>query len=196
MLNASVFAKKTAELILTLINFLKKSEIGSGSERKVITLSLIVMVLLAGIDQFTKMLVVHRFTLGEQKTIIDGFFHLTYVTNKGAAWGMFYGYGWALLLVSVVVMAVIIWRMRSLTEGWNERYLALFMVMSGIVGNSIDRLWRKEVVDFLDFNFGSYHWPAFNVADSAITVGVAIYICSILFRPGSEKSALPSPEEQ
>ena len=61
--------------------------------------------------------------------------------------------------------------------------VALFMVVSGILGNSIDRLWRHEVVDFLDCYIGDKHWPAFNVADSAICVGIGIYILSLMLRP-------------
>ncbi len=182
-------------LTRTLIDFTKKSEPGSAGEKSLINFAVAMAVALALLDQITKLMVTCNFKLWEHKAVIPGFFNLTYVTNKGAAWGMFHGYGWALLLVSIVVMGIIIWRMRALTEGWKERYLALFMVISGIVGNSIDRLWRKEVVDFLDFQFGDYHWPAFNVADSAITVGVIIFISSILFRPNKEAAEAP-PEAQ
>ena len=178
-----------------MIDFTGKSEAGSPGERRIVNVAIVVAVVLALLDQFTKLLVVGSFRLHEQRTVIPGFFNLTYITNKGAAWGMFYGYGWVLLLVSIVVMGVIIWRMRSLTEGWNERYVALFLVISGIIGNSVDRLWRKEVVDFLDFRIFGYAWPAFNVADSAITVGVTIYLLSILFRPGKE-AVVPPPEAQ
>ncbi len=183
------------ELILTLINFREKAETGSAGEKHLINISVVMAVLLAILDQATKLLITCNFKLSERLPVIPGFFNLTYITNKGAAWGMFNGYGWLLLLVSILVMAVIIWRMRALTEGWKERYLALFMVISGIIGNSIDRFWRKEVVDFLDFQFGSYHWPSFNVADSAITVGVFIFIISILCRP-SKETAKPLPETE
>ncbi|MDD3119439.1 MAG: signal peptidase II [Victivallales bacterium] len=174
-----------------MINLMGKSTAGGRDERRMVNFAVAVATVLVLLDQITKQLVVGMFRLHEQRIVIPGFFNLTYITNKGAAWGMFHGYGWALLLVSLVVMGIIVWRMRALTEGWHERYLALFLIMSGIVGNSIDRLWRKEVVDFLDFQFFGYHWPAFNVADSAITVGVTIYLLSVLFRPGKETVVSP-----
>ncbi|OGV49966.1 MAG: signal peptidase II [Lentisphaerae bacterium GWF2_52_8] len=146
---------------------------------------------LAGIllllDQISKFLVAGNISVGQKITIIPNFFNLTYITNPGAAWGILAGKGWLLLLISILVLFSIIFFLRSLTEGWNERYYGLCMVMSGIVGNMIDRIWRGEVVDFIQWYAGSYYWPSFNVADSAITVGVAIFIISSLLRPQDDK---------
>jgi signal peptidase II len=175
-----------------LIKFLEKSKFGGQEERKVIQWAAITAVIFAILDQASKAIVVAKFNLGESIAIIPGFFNLTYITNKGAAWGILHGKIWLLMLISVVVFALIVWHIRTLTEGWNERYFAMALIISGIIGNSIDRIWRKEVVDFLDFyikvNDKSYSWPAFNVADSAITVGVIIYIASTLFRKSPKKS--------
>ena len=135
------------------------------------------------LDQITKVLVAHSFKLGESQLVINNFLSLSYVTNKGAAWGILNGYSWLLLLIGCLVTATAIFFMRYLTEGFNERYLALAMVISGIIGNSIDRIWRGEVVDFLDLHIANYHWPpVFNVADSAICVGVCIFLLSNLLR--------------
>ncbi|MDD2478637.1 MAG: signal peptidase II [Victivallaceae bacterium] len=139
--------------------------------------------LLLIIDQVTKVLVTHHFILHERKTIIPGFFDLTYIVNRGAAWGIFQGQVFILLAIGILVGAAVIIFMRWLTEGYTERYWAIFIVLSGIIGNSIDRIWRGEVVDFLDFYIGQRHWPAFNVADISICVGLSLYFLSLLLHP-------------
>lgn len=166
-----------------MINFKDQLPPGSRTERSWLLAGLIIAGLLVALDQATKMLVVRHFKLGESIPVIDGFFSLTFVTNLGAAWGILAGHGWLLLGISVTVFIFVLLRLRTLTEGWPERYLAMALILSGICGNSVDRLWRKAVIDFLDFFVGTHHWPAFNVADSAITVGVIIYILSVLLRP-------------
>jgi len=171
-----------------LIKLFAKSDPHSSSERKIIVFSVIIAGLLLLIDQITKVLIDHNFTLGESLLVVDNFFSLTYVTNKGAAWGILSGYGWLLLSIAAFVMIATIFFMRWLTEGFNERYLALAMIVSGIIGNSIDRIWRGEVIDFLDLHIANYHWPpVFNVADSAICVGVCIFFLSNIFRASKQK---------
>lgn len=134
------------------------------------------------------MLVAHSFKLGQSVLLLKNFLSLTYVTNKGAAWGILDGYAWLLLLIAMLVMSLVIYFIRWLTEGFHERYLALLMIISGIVGNSIDRIWRGEVVDFLDLHIANYHWPpVFNIADSAICVGVCLFLLSNLFRAAKKK---------
>jgi signal peptidase II len=152
--------------------------------------AIMLCVFLVIIDQITKYITVYHFApIGSKPpiTVIPNFFNLVYVLNPGAAWGILAGWSWLLLLISVVAFAVILYFMRSLTEGWPERYISMFMIISGIIGNTIDRLWQKAVVDFLDFYIGKHHWPAFNVADSAITVGVIIFLISSFFRPELKK---------
>ncbi|MFA6713832.1 MAG: signal peptidase II [Victivallales bacterium] len=174
-----------------MIKLFAKSTPHSSSERKIIAFSIIVAGLLLLADQISKMLVAHDFELGESVLLIKNFLSLTYVTNKGAAWGILNGYAWLLLLIATVVMGLIIYFLRWLTEGFHERYLALLMIISGIVGNSIDRIWRGEVVDFLDLHIANYHWPpVFNVADSAICVGVCIFLLSNLLRPARQKKEI------
>lgn len=180
--------KKITEPILILIKLFAKSVPHSSSERKIITFSVIIAGLLLLLDQITKVLIDSSFKLGESVLVVNNFFSLTYVTNKGAAWGILGGYGWLLLLIAVAVMVATIFFMRWLTEGFNERYLALAMVVSGIIGNSIDRIWRGEVVDFLDLHIANYHWPpVFNVADSAICVGVGIFFLSNIIRASKKE---------
>jgi signal peptidase II len=171
-----------------LINLIGKSTPHSSSERKIIAFSIIIAGLLLLADQISKVLVSHDFKLGESQLLIKNFLSFTYVTNKGAAWGILDGYAWLLLLIAMLVMGLVIYFMRWLTEGFHERYLALLMIISGIVGNSIDRIWRGEVVDFLDLHIANYHWPpVFNVADSAICVGVFIFLLSNLIRGAKQK---------
>lgn len=139
------------------------------------------------LDQITKIVVVQYIPKHDAIQVIPGLFNLTYITNPGAAWGIMSGKGHLLLGISIAVLIMVIYFLRSLTEGCLERYFALFMIISGIIGNSIDRLWRQEVVDFLDFYISTHHWPSFNVADSSITIGVTIYIASSLFRTQMKK---------
>lgn len=138
------------------------------------------------LDQITKVLVEQKMVLGESIEIIKGFFSLTFVTNKGAAWGIFHGYGMVLFAIGIVVTLAAIYFLRKLCDGYAERYTAILMVISGVIGNSIDRIWRGEVVDFLDFYIKSYHWPAFNIADCAICIGVGLYTLSVIMRPVPE----------
>lgn len=137
-------------------------------------------------DQVTKLLVEQKMVMGEPIPVIKGFFSLTYVTNKGAAWGMFSGYGLVLFAIGAVVIALALWFLRKLCDGYRERYIAILVVISGVIGNSIDRIWRGAVVDFLDCYIGRYHWPTFNIADCAICIGIFCYTASVLLRPAPE----------
>ena len=146
--------------------------------------SFVLCLIFVGIDQITKALVVADILHGERVKVIPGIFNLTYITNPGAAWGILAGKGNLLLIISGIVFCLAIYFIRTLCEGWKERYYAVFMVLSGIIGNSLDRVFRGSVVDFLDFHFfDKYHWPSFNVADSCICAGVFIFVISSLLRP-------------
>ncbi|MFA5204649.1 MAG: signal peptidase II [Lentisphaeria bacterium] len=131
-------------------------------------------------DQGSKWLVIQRFALGDRQPVVPGFFDLVYWRNTGAAWGMFSHNTLALGVLSTVVLALIAWRFRQLTDGRLERVVGLALVLGGIAGNLVDRFSRGAVVDFLLFYFHRFQWPAFNVADSGITVGVFLYVVSVL----------------
>ena len=103
--------------------------------------------------------------------------------------GMFHGYGVVLFCVGMLVIVATTYFLRKLCEGYRERYVAILAVLSGVVGNSIDRIWRGAVVDFLDCYINSYHWPAFNIADCAICVGIGVYMLSVILRPEAKKDA-------
>ena len=167
----------------------KKITLRTSEEVRLLSIASGIAVFLLILDQITKLLVEQKMVLGESIPVIKGFFSLTYVTNKGAAWGMFHGYGLMLFGIGTVVIALSLLFLRKLCEGYRERYIAILMVISGVIGNSIDRIWRGEVVDFLDCYIQKYHWPAFNIADCAICIGIGIYTLSVLVRPVPETSA-------
>lgn len=166
---------------------LNQEQKGKGVSKTFFLFSLAFAVFFFILDQVTKELVVRLMTLGDRKVIIAGFFNLTSVRNNGAAWNMFAGKQWFLLLVSFAVMAGIIFFFKKLTCNYRERVFAILLLCSGIVGNCVDRLFRNEVVDFLEFHLGRFYWPSFNVADSCICVGVFLFVISSLIRPEPEE---------
>ena len=131
-------------------------------------------------DQATKYLVRRHFSLHESRPVIRGFFSLTYVRNRGAAWGILAG--WRIALVALAaVMLFLIARYREKIFGTRAiGRVSFVLLVAGIVGNVIDRLWLGYVVDFLDFYVGASHFPAFNVADSCICIGVVLYMLASL----------------
>ena len=162
---------------------------GSARERRVILAAAIFALVLVILDQATKILVLRNIELHERVTVIPGFFDLTHVTNKGAAWGMFQNLPWIPFGISIAAFVLLIVFLRKLSSGWPERCFALLMVMSGIAGNCSDRLWHGAVIDFLRFYWRNLEWPSFNVADSAICCGVALFVISSFFRPENKSEA-------
>lgn len=139
------------------------------------------------LDQFTKALIIARLPFGlhgtEETAVIPGFFYLAHVGNTGGAWSIFSGRSLPLALVGIAVLvAVFFWR-RPLGLHAHFAQWCFGLFVGGSVGNIIDRLRHGHVVDFLDFRFGSYIYPTFNVADSAICVGVLAYVIWSLKQP-------------
>lgn len=144
------------------------------------------------IDQLTKLWIMMKFALHEQQTIIPGFFDLVYFTNTGAAFGFLSGSKTWLrqtffVTVSIVALVVIVIAYRHLKSQGRVFVYALGLIAGGAVGNLIDRLRFGSVVDFLYFYVGSYYWPAFNMADSAISVGVGLFLLGTLLQHLQEK---------
>lgn len=159
---------------------------GSGAERRVIRVAFICGAALLAADQISKLWVMRFFRVGEARPLIPGYLSFTSVRNYGAAWSILSGQGWLLLLVAAVVTVLVLVFFRRLTEGMPERYIALGIVLSGVVGNSIDRLWHGAVVDFIDVHYYRvWHYPVFNIADIAICTGVGLFILSNLLRKPS-----------
>ena len=163
---------------------------GSAQERHVILAAAVFALFLVILDQATKVLVLRNIELHERITVIPGFFDLTHVLNKGAAWGMFYNLPWIPFGISIVAFILLIVFLRKLSAGWPERCFALLMVASGIAGNCTDRLWHGAVIDFLRFHWqNAAEWPSFNVADSAICCGVTLFVISSFLRPENQSEA-------
>lgn len=151
---------------------------------------LLLSALIVLFDQLTKVLVVRSFTLGQRRPVIDGFFDLTLVYNKGAAFSFLAGAGgwqrWFFVALAIVVSA---WCWRWLQREHDVRIqLALALIIGGALGNVIDRLWLGKVIDFVLVYWAPWNWyyPAFNVADSAISIGAVLMLWSAFFaaRPG------------
>ena len=131
------------------------------------------------VDQLTKAIVDLTMPLHHSIPIIDGFFDLTYIRNTGAAFGVLAGRHESFRLpflvgVSILAIGIILVMLKRLRAGETGLTTALAFILGGAVGNLIDRIVHGEVIDFLDVHWSGYHWPAFNVADSGITIGVAI----------------------
>ena len=133
------------------------------------------------IDQLTKWLVVHNMEIGERITLIDNFFYLTSHRNTGAAWGILAGQMTFFYIITVIVIGFIVYYIHKHAKGHKWLGFSLALVLGGAIGNFIDRLFRKEVVDFFDFYIFKYNYPIFNIADSCLVVGViTLFIITIL----------------
>ncbi len=136
-------------------------------------------------DQISKSLVKSTMTLHESIPAIPGFFHLTYVLNKGMAFGINLPVGISFFSgISLIIICFLVWIL------WCERKNNLLMrislasILGGAIGNLIDRILFGKVIDFFDFMIGDFHWFIFNIADSAVTVGIVLMlIYSFLFKP-------------
>jgi signal peptidase II len=147
------------------------------------------LVMIAGIiiaDQMTKAVVQQNFSLGESIPVITNLFSFTYVRNPGAAWGMAGNAHPYIRLVLLFILPVLasfwlfysVWSYRNKSLNLSISYALIF---SGAVGNLIDRFSMDYVVDFLDFYYEGHHFPAFNIADSSITIGASLLIIDIIF---------------
>src|SRR5437899_5184837 len=146
---------------------------------------ILLVVLTLCLDRWTKSLIQDRFNLNESVAVIDGLFNITYVRNTGVAFGIFSSISSpakSLLLSIFTAFAAILVITYSVRSSARNRLLqvALALILGGALGNLYDRLAYGYVVDFLEFYVGTYHWPSFNVADSAISIGVALLALEIL----------------
>jgi signal peptidase II len=158
---------------------------------KLVTSSLLAIV---AVDQLTKLIVDKTMPLYHSIPVIENFFNLTYIRNTGAAFGIFAGAGAGfrlpfLVLFSVLAIGFIVMMLRRLPDKETGLIIALAFVLGGAIGNLIDRLIYGEVIDFLDFYWSGYHWPAFNLADSFITIGVLITLYYLIRAKGEDPFA-------
>lgn len=149
----------------------------------------LIALLVVVLDQFSKWLVASstwRIELNDSIVVLPGFFRLTHVQNTGAAFGLFADSSseWKISILVVfsvlalVVVSTLLWKN---SHAITSTGVGLSLILGGAVGNLWDRLFSKHVVDFFDFYLWTYHWPAFNVADSAIVLGALLLVAEILF---------------
>jgi signal peptidase II len=135
-----------------------------------------IAILTAALDQLTKLLVLRWVDPEYPVVVIASCFRLVNWGNTGAAWGMFQDSNTILIIVSLLTAVALYFFRHSFQIHRRGNQIAFGLIGGGIVGNCIDRLRHGHVVDFLDFYINNHHWPAFNVADSGICVGVTLYI--------------------
>jgi signal peptidase II len=151
------------------------------------------------LDQATKLVIVRSLRLGQGIPVIPGFFDIVFVLNPGAAFGFLATLSEDLrnpffILISVAAIVLIVLYHTRYLRSHRLVSVALGLILGGAVGNLIDRLRYGMVVDFLDVYVGRYHWPAFNVADSAISIGVGLMLLDMLLDWRREKRTIPTNE--
>ena len=148
------------------------------------------LVLIAGVviilDQITKAIILNTMPLHDSIPVIDGFFNITHIHNRGGAFGIFAGASSGVrtilfLVISTFAAFFVLYFYSTLPKSHKFLAFGFALIFGGAVGNLIDRIRFGEVVDFLDFYIGNSHYPAFNVADSAITIGITILFFHIVF---------------
>lgn len=156
--------------------------------KKYITL----IITLVTMDQITKIYIKNNFELYETKTVIPGFFNITFVLNPGAAFGFLAklndSYRQAFFLTVTFIAIILLIYLMFKEKKYKLRLFSYSIILSGALGNFIDRIYLGSVIDFLDFYIKKYHWPAFNIADSCITVGVFLLFIDIFFQKGGKNA--------
>ena len=130
------------------------------------------------LDQAIKYAVIANMQLGQSLPLIDGLVYATYVLNKGAAFSILQGQRWFFVVLTLVVLAIVLWFVRSVPKSDKLLRIALALFCGGALGNFIDRARFGAVTDFIDFRF----FPVFNIADSCIVVGVILLSWCLLIR--------------
>ena len=142
---------------------------------------IIIFLLIIFLDQISKSLIVNNFNLYESIQILP-LFNITFVVNYGFAFGFLNDPSVNQIIVSIVIFLIILYFLYLLIKTQDTIFqFALILILSGAMGNFIDRLLRGYVVDFIDIYISDYHWPAFNLADSSITLGFITMMFNILF---------------
>jgi signal peptidase II len=149
------------------------------------------------LDRLAKWAVATNIPLHDSVVVIPGLFHLTHVQNTGAAFGLFADSSaqWkvgALVSFSVVALVIVSALLWKNSHSLSTTTIGLSLILGGATGNLWDRMVSGHVVDFLDFYVGSYHWPAFNVADSAIVIGAILLVSEIVFAKSANETVKTS----
>ena len=149
--------------------------------------------IVVALDQLTKQWVEEAFVLYESLPV-TGFFNLTLVYNTGAAFSFLADAGgwqrWFFLVLALVICTYLVYWLLQMKKDQLLLPFAIAMIIGGAIGNVVDRMLHGHVIDFLDFYYQQWHWPAFNLADSAITLGVILFIWDAFFGNEEEKNAV------
>ena len=154
--------------------------------KKTTFLLLLPAIAVIALDQISKYIIASTITKYGAVAVIEGFFNLVHVRNRGMAFGLMNRPGhtfkyYVLVAATVCAIGLLLFWFKKMKDEDSKITLGLSLILGGAVGNFIDRIRLGEVIDFLDFYLGSYHWPAFNVADSAITIGILWLALMTLF---------------
>ncbi|PLS16611.1 signal peptidase II [Bacillus sp. M6-12] len=141
----------------------------------------IIALLVILLDQITKVLIVKKMELGDSFPVIENVFYITSHRNRGAAWGILEGKMWFFYIITVIVVAGLVYYIQKMAKQHRLLGISLGLMLGGAIGNFIDRIFRKEVVDFIHTYIFSYNFPVFNIADAALTIGVAMLVIYMLF---------------
>ena len=143
------------------------------------------------VDQVTKYLVASQMTIGQSIPVIDNFLYITSHRNAGAAWGIFQGKMMFFYLITLAVIAVVlIWLSRLDLKKDRLLVIALALILGGAIGNFIDRLLYQHVIDFIDTYIFGYDFPIFNIADSALCIGMALMVIDAIFDMKRQKTSI------
>ncbi|MEF2248736.1 MULTISPECIES: signal peptidase II [unclassified Paenibacillus] len=157
----------------------------------------IVAIIVLILDFITKKLIATQMTIDEEISIIGNFFLITSHRNRGAAFGILQEQRLFFIIITVIIVSGLIWYIQTVRKSAHARLLVgLGLVLGGAIGNFIDRARFGEVVDFLKFNFGSYTFPIFNIADSAIVCGVALILLDTLLTAKHEGKPIQGGEDK
>ncbi|PFL83217.1 signal peptidase II [Bacillus cereus] len=140
----------------------------------------VIALFVIAIDQISKWLIVKNMELGTSIPIIDNVLYITSHRNRGAAWGVLENKMWFFYIITVVFVVFIVFYMKKYAKTDKLLGISLSLILGGAIGNFIDRVFRQEVVDFIHVYIFSYNYPVFNIADSALCIGVVLIIIQTL----------------
>ena len=140
----------------------------------------LIAILIILLDQFTKWLIVSKMTFGDSIPIINNVLYITSHRNRGAAWGILQGQMWLFYAITLVVIIAIIYYIQKAAKGKWLLGISLGLMLGGAIGNFLDRVIRKEVVDFIHTYIFGYNFPVFNIADSSLCIGVVLLMIVML----------------
>ena len=151
---------------------------------------LFVSAILVLADQISKTIVVKTMSLYESIPVIQNFFHFTYITNDGMAFGINFPFGYYIFTsLSVLLTLFLFWYLWSVRTHSIVIRLGISFIIAGAIGNFIDRIFLGSVIDFLDFMIGNFHWYVFNLADSYVTVGMVLVLVDSIILEKKRESA-------